>query len=148
MAEAIRKYTEAMEKVKAARESAKATASVALVEGLKEIFAAHPSLQTIGWTQYTPYFNDGDTCEFGVHADAYSLRLNGNSPDYGDDELEDEDGNPLPALTEDEDEAIREEVAVFIGMFDDDDLKANYGDHVKVTIKRDGTSDTDDFEHD
>ena len=26
-----------------------------------------PHLHTIKWQQYTPYFNDGDTCEFGMY---------------------------------------------------------------------------------
>lgn len=26
-----------------------------------------PTIVEFGWRQYTPYFNDGDTCEFGVH---------------------------------------------------------------------------------
>jgi hypothetical protein len=26
-----------------------------------------PYFVAFGWTQYTPYFNDGDVCEFGVH---------------------------------------------------------------------------------
>lgn len=40
-----------------------------------ELFKQAPNLESIGWTQYTPYFNDGDTCEFGVHTD--DLYLNG-----------------------------------------------------------------------
>ncbi|MGW2713699.1 hypothetical protein ACWC4J_32700, partial [Streptomyces sp. NPDC001356] len=26
-----------------------------------------PTIVEFGWTQYTPYFNDGDVCEFGVN---------------------------------------------------------------------------------
>lgn len=32
-----------------------------------EFFKKHPKAEKIGWVQYTPYFNDGDTCEFGVN---------------------------------------------------------------------------------
>jgi len=28
----------------------------------KEIFEKHPKVESFGWNQYTPYFNDGDTC--------------------------------------------------------------------------------------
>jgi hypothetical protein len=35
----------------------------------KEIFESAPKLKSFGWTQYTPYFNDGDTCEFGTNID-------------------------------------------------------------------------------
>ena len=30
-------------------------------------FKMYPEIGSITWTQYTPYFNDGDTCEFSVH---------------------------------------------------------------------------------
>jgi hypothetical protein len=48
----------------------------------------------ISWTQYTPWFNDGDTCEFNVHAPGFTTNhkvaeawLN------GDREWEDEAGD-------------------------------------------------------
>lgn len=28
-------------------------------------------LKSVSWTQFTQYFNDGDTCEFGVHFNDY-----------------------------------------------------------------------------
>lgn len=34
---------------------------------LKELFAAFPMIESVKWTQYTPYFNDGDACEFSVN---------------------------------------------------------------------------------
>jgi hypothetical protein len=39
------------------------------IENLYEEFqkAFDSGITAITWTQYTPYFNDGDTCEFGVH---------------------------------------------------------------------------------
>jgi hypothetical protein len=42
-------------------------------EGLKEyaadLLAKYPKVKGISWTQYTPYFNDGEPCEFGINAD-------------------------------------------------------------------------------
>lgn len=40
------------------------------IEELSPLFQAlldDPTIVEFGWRQYTPYFNDGDTCEFGVH---------------------------------------------------------------------------------
>ena len=34
---------------------------------LKELFANIPEIKTIYWTQYTPYFMDGDECIFGIN---------------------------------------------------------------------------------
>lgn len=28
---------------------------------------AYPGVEAVRWRQYTPYFNDGDACEFGMH---------------------------------------------------------------------------------
>jgi hypothetical protein len=39
-------------------------------ELMKNFFIEFPEVKCVGWTQYTPYFNDGDTCEFSVN-DAY-----------------------------------------------------------------------------
>ena len=37
----------------------------AFIMAIKEIFQ-EGQLEGIAWTQYTPYFNDGDTCEFNL----------------------------------------------------------------------------------
>lgn len=34
---------------------------------VEAFFKAYPEVYAIRWTQYTPYFNDGDSCEFSVH---------------------------------------------------------------------------------
>lgn len=39
----------------------------------KSLFEQYPFLHSIYWTQYTPYFNDGDTCEFSVHEICYAF---------------------------------------------------------------------------
>jgi hypothetical protein len=40
---------------------------------LKESFAKFPRLQAVRWTQYTPHFNDGDVCSFGVHEPEFKI---------------------------------------------------------------------------
>lgn len=45
-----------------------------------------PEIVRFGWEQYTPFFNDGDTCEFSSHQPwfvtrADEVRLNGNLGD-------------------------------------------------------------------
>lgn len=34
---------------------------------------ALPGVGKLAWKQYTPYFNDGDPCEFGVHGVAFQF---------------------------------------------------------------------------
>jgi hypothetical protein len=44
-----------------------------LLAAFAEKFKANPSVKCMIWHQYTPYFNDGDPCTFGVHSD-YACR--------------------------------------------------------------------------
>jgi hypothetical protein len=72
-----------------------------------ELFAQAPKLKSVGWTQYTPYFNDGDSCEFSAHV--YDLYINGSNSSYDDDD-EDEDAisvNPCIYITLRTEEDIR-----------------------------------------
>jgi hypothetical protein len=36
---------------------------------LADIFKRNNKFKSFSWTQYTPYWNDGDTCEFSAHTD-------------------------------------------------------------------------------
>jgi hypothetical protein len=33
----------------------------------KELFAKHPDVKGVAWSQFAPYFNDGSACIFSVH---------------------------------------------------------------------------------
>lgn len=39
----------------------------ALKQVFKDFFTKHPYVEEIYWTQYTPYFMDGEPCTFGVN---------------------------------------------------------------------------------
>ena len=41
----------------------------------KKLFKDHKDLESFSWTQYTPYWNDGDTCEFSVYNE--EIEING-----------------------------------------------------------------------
>lgn len=45
----------------------KLDAEVILKDTFKNVFNKNPNLTAIVWTQYTPYFNDGDSCVFSVN---------------------------------------------------------------------------------
>lgn len=53
----------------------------ALKEATSEIFEKFPTLENFSWTQYTPYFNDGEPCEFCIHADYPSATFAGEEED-------------------------------------------------------------------
>lgn len=63
-------------------------------EALEPIFTEflekNPKVRGIVWIQYTPYFNDGDPCEFGVNEPSFYLYdsdQDTNDFDYDDDDL-------------------------------------------------------------
>lgn len=136
-------------------------AKEALTEGAKTVFDSHPVLEKFGWNQYTPYFNDGDACTFSVYSDCPDL----NGENYDDLHYQtkewcsesrkyvDKRENTFKGTPE-EFEAVKnlmaagDSVKAFLTQFDDDLLKDIFGDHVTVTINRDGTVETDHYEHD
>lgn len=78
---------------------------------LKIFFEANPNVASISWTQYTPYFADGDACEFEVGerrftlCDPSSVFDNDEVPGQDDTAEEDDDGSEDDFEDDDEDEA-------------------------------------------
>lgn len=120
--------TEVEAKIKAARELAREAFTV----GVTDLFTRYPDLQELYWTQYTPYFNDGDECIFSVH----DLYVNGweswgyqdrDEFDNGQDFLEYK--KPTKQMQSDAQE--------FRDIFSEDDLRWLFEDHVEVRVYRD-----------
>lgn len=128
-------------------------------------------ITSIGWTQYTPYFNDGDECVFSVNLNLYyGIRVNGNVLD----EQEDLFGSSLYALSKygtdqydswiakyPEDKINEEtkendlflyglinEFEKLLSSIDDEFYKSLFGDHVEVTVYADGRIETEEYDHD
>ncbi|HWJ26014.1 MAG TPA: hypothetical protein VNS32_05695, partial [Flavisolibacter sp.] len=55
---------------------------------LAPLFEKYPGVKNVRWTQYTPYFNDGDACEFSSNAAWADLNHDGYDDDENDDEEE------------------------------------------------------------
>jgi len=131
------------------------------LSSFKKLFEENPELKSFGWTQYTPYFNDGDTCYFSANTDY--LWINGENEDdaswaqekkviswgtYNRDKrvyegrIEQDNPDYNPKLKE-----ISNKIKNFLNIFDEDFYKNQFGDHTKVTITEKGI-DTDDYEHD
>ena len=66
---AAQKYAELRSKIAAARKTMEETAKGLFIELSAELFANNPQLVSYSWTQYTPYFNDGDECVFRCQGD-------------------------------------------------------------------------------
>lgn len=131
-------YSEAITQAKAMREKAASLAKAHISKEFKAAFEKFPKLEAVKWTQYTPYFNDGDTCEFGVND--HECKFVGSDGFAWVPTYEGATGAP------DEISAARAIAEIFKGMYDED-LKAVFGDHVKVIANRDGF-DVEGYEHD
>ena len=146
-----------------------------IVQASKMLYEKYPDLKSIHWTQYTPYFNDGDECEFGVHEICFTY-----GADETEEDLEPYDSNIYPLYSEAtvnmwaeraknasyaikyRDDAIawrkeNPELAEFADDFDkfqtavgnipDDVMKATFGNHVMVQITRDNLI-IEEYDHD
>jgi hypothetical protein len=101
-------------------------------------------IESFSWVQYTPYFNDGDACVFGVYTDY--PEINGFD-EYG---LKyDDDGEEIEA-EEDDLKTIsdyRDTVATFLSQFEEDDYEYMFGDGVRVIVNKSGIE-VEDYDHD
>lgn len=68
------------------RNQMKEQAKIIVKEGSAAIFEEYGDIvHSFGWTQYAPYFNDGDPCEFSVHECAVIAQVDvdeNEDPDY------------------------------------------------------------------
>jgi hypothetical protein len=136
----IKDYKAAKKEIKRLREEQVERAKTAFTEASKDLFVKFPGLDSFGWRQYTPYFNDGDECVFGVSNDEYSIIV--NQHENGEDEEQEVGATP------EEFKKIREAVSDFLNIFDDTDMKDMFGDHVEVTVTRKGKTETEEYSHD
>lgn len=135
-----------------------------------DLFIQYPDLASFSWTQYTPYFNDGDECKFSANHEMLDIRFHNidlNLEDYSyslksayDKIKEEQSGAPLNKYVIEylkkysaEIEKVRplmpilEKVYDFMSNFEDEDLKELFGDHCLVTVTKEGTS-TQEYSHD
>lgn len=115
-------------------------------ETAKEIFEKHPKLHAFGWTQYTPYFNDGDTCEFGVNKDVH-ICFNGKEfEDVSNWTFESENKWAKEAKAEQGLKEAAADISELMEALDDEDFKQMFGDHMEVTVTKEGAK-TEEYEH-
>jgi hypothetical protein len=132
----------------------------------REFFDKNPGITAVIWTQCTPYFNDGDTCEFSVN-DPYFTNVPGeeleNVSACGEYEGEDESVWVLEsyAFTSDSDwckserekvsgvdfESIKSFTKMICCSEMEDVMESMFDDHVKVIATREGFE-VDDYHHD
>lgn len=115
----------------------------------QELFVSHPNLESFSWTQYTPYFNDGDECVFSARTDYIDVEFDGEVHEGADKyDLGTGYGKEFkyhPDLSEYQ-KALKD-ILEFLSVFENQDFKDIFGDHVRVVVSKNG-ADTDYYDHD
>lgn len=121
-----------------------------------KIFDAHPKLESFGWRQYTPYFNDGDECVFSAHTDEPDINgINGYDcnfeheliTNYGAEKVNGQYPKMTNKLYNPELHKAQQDVMTFLYEVEDNVLRQMFGDHKHITVSRDGTE-VEDYDHD
>lgn len=120
---------------------------VALEEALAEAFKKNPKLHAVRWTQYTPYFNDGEACVFSVNSPY--IKFEGLEEDAGD--YEDGFEYCSSYRNDERPEGFKEAAAAVTEIFNaipDELMLAVFEDHVQVTATREGGFEVEEHSHD
>ena len=152
---------EKQEEIKKLKEEMLEASNKIFTDLTKTIFEDHPKVKSFGWNQFTPYFNDGDTCYFSVNTDY--IQINGESVDESDwisetkitnygtwnrEKREYEGRTEVPNLDYDPElSKASDEIREFLRNFDNDFFLSQFGDHAEITITAEGVS-VDEYEHD
>lgn len=139
-------------------------------ETFKEFFDKNEAVKAVVWTQYTPYFNDGDECTFSVNSPTFTNAEGDDLDDvtgYGEYDGDNEEvwavENVEWVLGKGREYHTEAAAAIDKGGVDvkslqlmeeviqsgemEDILRAMFDDHVKVIATRDGF-DVQEYDHD
>lgn len=152
---------EKQEGIKKLKEEMLEESNKIFTELTKTIFEDHPKVKSFGWNQYTPYFNDGETCTFSANVDY--IYINGICVDDSDwisektitnygtwnRETKKYEGRTEVSNLNYDSELVKanDEIREFLYNFDEDFFMAQFGDHAEVTVTEEGVS-VDEYEHD
>jgi hypothetical protein len=145
----IEKFEVARAKLAAQKAEYIEAGRVAFKDLCAEVFAQAPGVDAIAWTQYTPYFNDGDACTFSV-GDVYFYKRG--------DELSDDDDEPLDGYTEvcsgcywrGDKPTLEQKLCKQFNRFVSDNadiLESLFEDHCRVVVTREGVE-VQEYDHD
>lgn len=122
---------------------------------LAKLASTIDGLEGIRWTQYTPYFNDGEACTFRIGSVEFKLK------DAEEDAGDNEDGYQttwdinyeLGKVTKDAKHPATEKFEEITDLISNDDIEDvlydMFGDHVEVTFDvATGKTTTDEYAHD
>jgi hypothetical protein len=152
---------EKQEGIKKLKEEMLEESNKIFTELTKTIFEDHPKVKSFGWNQYTPYFNDGETCTFSANVDY--IYINETCVDDSDwvsektitnygtwnRETKKYEGRTEVSNLNYDSELVKanDDIIEFLRNFDEDFFASQFGDHAEVTVTEEGVS-VDEYEHD
>lgn len=139
-------YDALLEHVENAKREVEAKAKSAVGALFKAFFAANPDIGALKWTQYTPYFNDGEPCEFSVNSDFDVLLGKYVTPEEDSDD-DDDKVNEFIENYELEDKKIEAAISSLGRVVDESIFLSAFGDHAKVIATPEGFHVTE-YDHD
>lgn len=125
-------------------------------EALSDVFEKHPKLNSFGWKQYTPYWNDGEPCTFGLGQVEEINGYEDNSYDSSPNQDEGGEGyNPWNNISiswkkivgNPEADSMVKDLNGFIDQFPLEVMEALFGDHSSVKIYRNGKVERQNYDH-
>lgn len=138
-------------------EKVKSVGSSLIVDLYRPLFNENPGIDSIRWEQYTPYFNDGDTCVFGVGELRYKLTTPSDKEhdEYGDGYAEaynigqkwDTTNRKFIKVEVTPELKAVKEMAEIHSNVPDDIMLSLFGDHAQITIFNDGKLEVEEYEH-
>ena len=161
MEEMIAEIKQKQAEIKRLQKELQDKSSEIFLSSFKNLFEETPKLKSFAWSQYTPYFNDGETCTFSANVDY--IYINGICVDDSDwisektitnygtwnRETKKFEGRTEVSNLNYDSELVKanDEIREFLYNFDEDFFMAQFGDHAKVTVTEEGVS-VDEYEHD
>jgi len=146
---------EIITEVNAAKEEYQTKAREAIGKVFKLFMEQNPEVKRIVWTQYTPWFNDGETCVFSINDPMFVAKEPENAEDMSYYEWEEDDliwstGKYKTESAHPASDALEANINKLTTFMNDNEtmLQEVLGDHVAVTILADGTTLIDEYEHD
>lgn len=149
--------------------AAEKNAAKTIMGTLKEFMIENPQLEGFRWNQYTPGFNDGEPCEFGVHGPQFLFSADivarndedGNEVDISDLWVEGGDYGDInddffdkktDIFTHKEVAILKKTVKNAEILFEhlqkmENELQNLFGDGVEITVTATGVE-TENFDHD
>lgn len=122
------------------------TGKNAFKECVKVFFQACPEVQAVVWSQYTPYFNDGDECTFGVNEVTFVLQNFDRDDLLNPYEYEDDEYGVGSYDTSGKYKPEYRKLSSFINA-NEDIMKSCFGDHTSVYVTPTEII-TEEYDHD